>query len=64
MVINSIKLTVLVVFRAQHGLMASNNLFLFASIHLYSIRLFTNMFGVFWIFLELVEAVDARIART
>jgi hypothetical protein len=64
MVISSIKSTVLVVFGEQYGFVGSKNKLQFPRIHLYSILIFKNIFGVFWTFLELVEAVDARIVSS
>ena len=64
MVISSIKSTVLVVLGVQHGFIDSKNIIYFLSAHLYGIKIFMNIFGVFWIFLEFVEAVDAHLVRS
>jgi len=64
MMIISIKSTVLVVFGTQHDIIDSNNVSLYDSIHLYSIILLTIFFSVLLTFLELVEAVDARLVRS
>jgi hypothetical protein len=64
MLISSIKSTDLVVLGVQHGFIDSKNIICLPSTHLYGIKIFTNIFGVFWIFLEFVEAVDAHLVRS